>query len=258
MEFPSAGQQCSHTLCKQLDFLPLHCQCGKLFCSEHFNLHVLNCQFDRIESEARSIQNLYHCSFDGCFETFIIPITCERCKQHFCIKHRHMERCEEKTTEVLAQERELYAAPKRQFEQAKTKVDEQIERGLAQAHATGKHNLANKIQLMKIKGKAKGLKTIPTSDRIYFNVSYKTQLVPVFVSQVWTLGRAIDAIANECNLRNDNNLSSSKKLRLFKKVTGQAISNDMSSNLADLIMTGIVANGENLIIEYVDSDQNKI
>lgn len=45
---------------------------------------------------------------------------------------------------------------------------------------------------MRIKNKATGLKTIPTTERIYFNVKYPTSIdnkvAPVFLAKTWTIG----------------------------------------------------------------------
>lgn len=55
-----------------------------------------------------------------------------------------------------------------------------------------KQQTANKVQLMRVKNKAGGLKSIPTVDRVYFNVQHppsgnKTESA-VFVSRKWSLG----------------------------------------------------------------------
>lgn len=54
---------------------------------------------------------------------------------------------------------------------------------------------ANKVQLMRIKNKASGLKTIPAMDRVYFNVTYslngEEQVKPIFVSKTWSLGTKV-------------------------------------------------------------------
>ncbi|XP_001812177.1 AN1-type zinc finger protein 1-like [Tribolium castaneum] len=255
MELPNLGQQCAHSNCQQLDFLPLQCKCGKQFCSEHFNKHVQVCETStNVEVEPQKIQNVFKCSFENCHESSLVPLLCSTCRKHFCIKHRHITQCSEPDEETLAQKREKLAAPVRQFNEAKSAVDKQIEQNLIAAKKKGK-NLANKVQLMKIKNKAKGLNSIPTSDRVYFNVTHPEtgHVTPVFVSKIWSLGRAIDAIASECKLRNDNNKSGEKKLRLFKQDSGE-ISKNLADGLEKLISDGVIMDGENLIITYVDDN----
>lgn len=123
--------------------------------------------------------------------------------------------------------------------------------------------MANKVQLMKIKNKAGGLKTIPTTDRIYFNVSFcdsnkLERTTPLFVSSQWTVGRAIDAIAQEMKLINNNNKSTEKKLRLFRKVNKEIVSEGVHVLLRDLVTKKVILDGENLIIQYVQDDCVKL
>lgn len=52
--------------------------------------------------------------------------------------------------------------------------------------------MANKVQLMRIKNKATGLKTIPVADRVYFNVYHpgnSEKVSPIFVSKAWSVGK---------------------------------------------------------------------
>ncbi|XP_063919238.1 AN1-type zinc finger protein 1-like [Zophobas morio] len=258
MELPNLGQHCSHKDCKQLDFLPLQCKCGKLFCSIHLNIHVEVCESCiTLQAEPQKISNVYTCAHVGCNDTSLIEMLCQKCHTHFCVKHRHLTQCHEKSAETIAQEKEKIAAPIRQFNEAKLVVDKQVEQNLLEAKKKAKKsNLANKVQLMKIKNKAKGLNTIPTTDRLYFSVSYlgHQQDVPLFVSKLWSVGRAIDAIANELKLQNDNNKSSCKKLRLFKKESGAIVTVNVAEILDELIAKSVIIDGENLVIEYVNDN----
>lgn len=115
-------------------------------------------------------------------------------------------------------------------------------------------SMANKLQLMRIKNKATGSNTIPTSDRVYFNIIFRQndKIWPVFVSKTWSVGRIIDAIAVECKLRNNNNKSTEKKLRLFKQDNKQLITKNLSTCMVELLNCGHIIDGETLIIEYVD------
>lgn len=115
--------------------------------------------------------------------------------------------------------------------------------------------MASKLQLMKIKNKATGLKGIPTTNRVYFNIGFgpsqkSEKIVPVFVSKTWSLGRTIDAIADECKLQNNNNKGVEKKLRLFKE-DSRLVSGDLSIALSSLLADKVIVDGEDLIIEYV-------
>lgn len=128
MEFPSVGKQCAHPSCKQLDFLPLPCRCGLIFCSEHFTTHAQNCEFSKLltQDELKTVEDVYVCSHPSCKERSVIPLICDKCNKHFCIKHRHLVECEEKSPEVLQKEKERYAEPVRKFNEAKAAVDEKV------------------------------------------------------------------------------------------------------------------------------------
>lgn len=109
---------------------------------------------------------------------------------------------------------------------------------------------------MRIKNKATGLKSIPVADRVYFNVQHPQadQCAPVFVSKTWSLGRAIDAIASELKLQNNNNKADALKLRLFRKEDLTVVSKDMAQILESLIKSGVITDGETLIMGYVHDD----
>lgn len=128
MEFPSTGKKCADSSCKQLDFLPLQCECGQVFCSEHFSLHTQSCKSSKTltADQLKRITNVFICSHFDCKEKSIVPLICERCKKHFCVKHRHLVECEEKSPEVLAKELEKYVVPVQKFVEAKAVVDKQV------------------------------------------------------------------------------------------------------------------------------------
>lgn len=127
MEFPDIGKRCSKLDCKQLDFLPFQCKCTKLYCSEHFNEHVTNCeQLNDTNTTLQNISNLYLCSEDGCNIKCLIPITCNKCKKHFCIIHRHVVSCSKEDPNVAILRKQLSQAPINQFNEAKQNVDKLV------------------------------------------------------------------------------------------------------------------------------------
>ncbi|CAG9859467.1 unnamed protein product [Phyllotreta striolata] len=257
MEFPTAGKHCAHSTCNRLDFLPLQCKCGRVFCSDHFRSHCEQCEQSKYlkEDELKTIDNVLVCSHPGCKERSIVPLICERCKRHYCIKHRHLSECQAKDAETIRQEKEKYAAPVRVFNEAKAAVDLQVETTLNEAKKKSKtREMANKVQLMKIKSKATGSKAIPTADRLYFNVTYADRTAPVFVSSHWSLGRAIDAISQEMKLQNNNHKANEKKLKLFKKGDERCVvSDNFSINLKQLLEERVIIDGDCLIIDYVEN-----
>lgn len=128
MEFPNVVTNCAQSSCNQLDFLPLRCECGQVFCSEHFSIHTESCKPSKTvsQNELKTIRDLFVCSHLSCNDRSIVPLICERCKRHFCVKHRHLIECEEKSPVLLAKERERYAEPAQRFGEAKALVDKQV------------------------------------------------------------------------------------------------------------------------------------
>lgn len=112
-----------------------------------------------------------------------------------------------------------------------------------------------KVQLIRLKGKAKGDSNIPTADRIYFLIfpplKSEAKSKAVYVSKQWAIGRVMDTCAVLCDVTNRNNVANASQLRLFRKSDGLQITRDMSVELSNLMETSDVVNGESLILEYI-------
>lgn len=128
MEFPHLGQHCSHSACKQLDFLPMKCDaCGQTFCKDHIHYGTHGCtesyqkdnqvpvcplcnspcpvkkgespdvvvgrhiDNDCLSDPAKERRKVYtnKCSFKSCKQKELIPVKCETCHKNFCLRHRH-------------------------------------------------------------------------------------------------------------------------------------------------------------------------
>ncbi|KRT82946.1 hypothetical protein AMK59_3831 [Oryctes borbonicus] len=261
MEFPKVGKQCNHPDCNQLDFLPLTCKCHKIFCLEHFNEHAQTCQtmISRSTTNLKKIEDKYECSHDDCKSTSIVPLICDRCQKHFCVQHRHITECEPVDDEVVAESRRKLLVPIEQFNKAKATIDQELDNALESAKRKPKNvETANKVQLMRIKNKAVGLKSIPVMDRIYFNIKYPSsiadKITSVFVSRTWSIGRAIDAIALEFKVPNNNNQAAAPKLRLFRADDGHILTTCMHEKVEDLLNNQSIINGQSLILEYALHD----
>lgn len=128
MELPRLGQNCAEPSCNQLDFLPLNCKCGTLFCSDHFSKHALDCPAVQVENEpnVEPSKPNYVCSNPGCKSASYLPLICEKCLQHFCVRHRHVTECFKKDPQTLAAEVEKLNAPAAKFNEAKMEVDKQV------------------------------------------------------------------------------------------------------------------------------------
>lgn len=131
-------------------------------------------------------------------------------------------------------------------------------------------DIAFRLVLIKLKTRATGFKSIPSTERVYFNVKHPKDdtTIPIYVSKLWTLGwlsykyvnyylipfcflgRTVDAVAKECKVQNNNNKSDASKLKLFDEHQ-KIISEDMSSKMNDLLEKKILFNGQTLILQYV-------
>lgn len=142
MEFPETGKRCSMKGCQLLDFLPFVCQhCEATFCKEHFHVISHECLVKQ-----NSLPNLekplnFPCSKESCKEISLIQMLCVKCKQHFCLTHRHHE-----CLELSEKEKKLkkWQIPKKQFAEAKAIVDQQITDSLKKSKNIA---MANKVLL---------------------------------------------------------------------------------------------------------------
>lgn len=128
MEFPGLGENCTIATCKQLDFLPVKCDaCHKVFCKAHYSYaqhncpeayrrdnqvpvcplcnspvplphgqspdtvvgaHIDNdCQSEKAQTRRKIYSN--RCALKGCKQKELVPVTCQKCRKNFCLKHRH-------------------------------------------------------------------------------------------------------------------------------------------------------------------------
>ncbi|XP_074649842.1 AN1-type zinc finger protein 2A-like isoform X2 [Tubulanus polymorphus] len=129
MELPELGQNCHKQSCKQLDFLPFTCDaCSKIFCKDHIRYdehqcsesykkdnqvptcplcnkpiplkpgeladdkvsqHIdTDCQSDPAKERRGKIYT-NKCSYKGCKQKELIPVSCEKCNKNYCLRHRH-------------------------------------------------------------------------------------------------------------------------------------------------------------------------
>lgn len=130
---------------------------------------------------------------------------------------------------------------------------------------------AAKVQLMKLKMKSSGDKTLPQAERIYFLVTkhdniqllvlVNFQVTPpkssgksvsgAWVSRRWVMGRVIDSLAASLGVQNNNNLQSADKLNLFRSADGESVSEDTSLELEKVLNRELLFNGDAVTLEYV-------
>lgn len=199
-----------------------------------------------------------------CKDRSPISLPCPFCNIHFCVSHRHhgckddLMNSERKKLQV-----EQWKKPKEQFRVAKEQCDKKVEKALRKAETTQLQPMAQKIRLMKIKGKALGDGKIPTDNRLYFyvhppstNEDADLKPSPLYTSKEWSVGRTIDLFSKKLKVANKNNEANEPKLRLFKLSDGTLISNTTDIIIGTLVDNSII-NGDSLILTYVSEETLK-
>ncbi|OPJ83605.1 AN1-type zinc finger protein 1 [Patagioenas fasciata monilis] len=111
---------------------------------------------------------------------------------------------------------------------------------------------------MKLKMHACGDKSLPQTERIYFQVflpkGNKEKSKPMFFCSKWSIGKVVDVAASLASLENNNNKSTAQKLRLCHTASGQALpfEHTLETWLSDKEYP--LYNGGNIILEYLDND----
>ncbi|XP_012270577.1 AN1-type zinc finger protein 1 [Orussus abietinus] len=268
MEFPEVGTHCGFVTCGCLDFLPFTCSfCKVVFCKEHIQPAQHSCSscHDNVTPSSSTLLLSvnekplnYLCGFPSCRETSSIEMQCEKCHSHFCISHRYHQ-CYEINPDARLKELRKWQVPKEEYAKAKAIVDREITNRLKKSKNMA---TANKVQLMRIKGKATGNSKIPTSDRRYF-LAYPpiNGLIPknverpkaVFVDIHWTLGRTVDFLVKSLKLHNIES-SNTEKLQIFHHNTGHPVCERLDVTLVELFENNDLIDGETIILEYSNGE----
>lgn len=203
----------------------------------------------------------FTCNMKDCKDRSPIALPCPFCNTHFCVSHRH-HGCKDDlmNSEKRKLKVEQWKKPKEQYRVAQENCDKKVEKALRKAESTQLQPMAQKIRLMKIKGKALGDGKIPTDNRIYFSVHPPSinenpdlKPAPLYTSKEWSVGRTIDLFSKKMKVPNKNNEANEPKLRLFKLSDGSLISSTTDIIMANLIDKSIL-NGDSLVLNYVSDD----
>ncbi|CAO3673025.1 unnamed protein product [Umbelopsis vinacea] len=148
------------------------------------------------------------CGVEGCLEgdPMIGLVQCDACSGLFCLKHRYQpaHHC---TAETLAQKEK-----EDRRTAARLKIEEHLgkrpfEKSSAAVVVKPK-KLNPKLELMKMKAKAKGDTSIPQASRMYFSVHFPQSIdrdpVPLYFDKNQSIGRMLDRIAQVGNIPNNN------------------------------------------------------
>ncbi|XP_043544107.1 AN1-type zinc finger protein 1 [Chiloscyllium plagiosum] len=254
------GQQCEVQHCRQLDFLPFVCDgCSGIYCLEHRGKDAHGCSGVCLRLPVKSEgTSSYKCTYKSCKAKELLPVICSHCEKHFCLSHRHQSdhNCEKQELPIshLAVSRQVVKESV-----ARDAVPVSLKKGRkgAKNDAT-----AAKVALMKMKLHAVGDKSIPQSERLYFQVflpkGSKEKSRSMFFCSKWSIGKMVDNAASLLNLRNDNNILAAKKLRLCHSESGNALPMGQTLELWLTNNDSPLINGGTIILEYLDNDCMKL
>jgi len=261
------GQHCSLPTCKQLDFLPCECDlCGLMFCKDHAAYDAHSCsQYASAsadgtkQSEYTSVS--YACSVSSCSNREFIKIKCDLCNNCYCLAHRHYDN--HKCTGVPGVQEEKHP-----------KTSELVNKMLTTKPVTSKPlnasklsaksaATASKIALIKLKQRATGDKSIPDDDRVFFNVILPTgsakKSVPMYFSQSWYVGKAVDKAAAALSISNKNSVAGAKRLCMFEANGGRLCpSGHTVSSLLNAAGDISLYNGATVILEYAEETTEQL
>ncbi|XP_030071833.1 AN1-type zinc finger protein 1 isoform X2 [Microcaecilia unicolor] len=238
------------------DFLPFVCSyCSGIFCLEHRSRASHSCPEDSTRNEIVKLEGhtVHPCTFNSCDAKELVLLFCSFCDKPFCLRHRHQSdhKCEK------------LECPKPRMAATKQLVQEIVESKKGSPGARGRKGAkssetAARVALMKLKLHALGEKSLPQSERIYFQVflpkESKERSMPMFFCNKWSIGKVVDFAASLANLKNDNNKSTAKKLRLCHMTSGEALPLDHTLESWVSSAESPLYNGGNIILEYLDND----
>ncbi|XP_053323961.1 AN1-type zinc finger protein 1 [Spea bombifrons] len=254
------GQHCGVEHCGQLDFLPFVCDaCSRVFCLQHRSRDCHGCPevTPIADCEKSGASTLYPCTYKSCSGKELVQVLCPYCEKHFCLGHRHQPDHECEKLEI----------PKPRMCATQQLVREIVDSKKSAAPAKGRKGAkssetAAKVALMKLKLHAVGDKSLPQSERVYFQVylpkGTKEKSKPMFFCTKWSIGKVVDYAASLASLKNDNNKAAAKKLRICHAETGQVLPLDNSLETLISSSENPLYTGGNIIIEYLENETSML
>ena len=214
----------------------------------HFEPASHDCRPYTEETESRNLKDDELSSVDKtpCYLckrkcTSLEIIDCVECKSRFCFEHRLQE--DHNCNQLINKKEELSRASKKPI----------VVREVPQVKVRGAKNdaLKLKVALMKLKQKAKGLQSIPDAERVYFYV--KNQVTNTvhehFLCKKWSIGKCVSVLADELNIKNNNDKPGADKL-VLKLNDEQSDYLPFECTVEEFILKDQCYNGQQLTICY--------
>ncbi|OBA20910.1 hypothetical protein METBIDRAFT_42303 [Metschnikowia bicuspidata var. bicuspidata NRRL YB-4993] len=235
------GKNCA--FCHRLDFLPFHCEfCKGTYCSAHRTLDNHEC-VGRRQKNAPKTAGIDRAS-NGPSAASLFPD-----------RARH-----QKLLDALLES--LGTAPARDRKTPLMKLTKFLHLQKLRRDAKKKSSFFGKLasravsataEVAKIKKSAKGPASVNAADRVFMwvlyvnrneeeleQISVETERRAVWVLKMWSVGRALDSIAETMNIMNHNNATqqSGERLNLFKAEKDEPVVLAASAKVSTSIPNG--------------------
>jgi hypothetical protein len=206
--------------------------------------------------EPKQVTNLLNpCSQKGCKNREVVPVFCKVCLKNYCFSHRlqldHTCSLTSPSTPVNQHQNESYS---NLLTKAISLTSEQISSYKSTLKLKGSSPTAKTVASMSLKMNAKGDAKVPENKRFYLEVVYpmNSNIQPkmMFFNQEWSVGKALDVIADAGGVINTNNKPGPEKLCLFSLKTGEILPTSVPlSGLAPQV----VASFDAILLERVET-----
>jgi len=281
------GKHCAMDECKQFDFLPFKCDgCSKMYCLEHRTQKAHKCisipseknnilpkcplcnKYVLIKSGESADRKVSQHIDSGCTQYCVdpkkekkaacfyskckavrAPCECKFCNKWFCPEHRLSDdhKCPFSTT---GQKKKNNPRGASLFNPFRAKLN---------ASKNDKNNNKNKKNKLdpskariRMKGIAKGNKNIEMGDRFYVEINFSKTLnkkaLTMYFNKNKTIGRILDEICDERNIKNKNHIASARQLVIVCMRTTGVLPSDIKLYL----MEPEFQSGDTILIRYED------
>ncbi|RDB24190.1 AN1-type zinc finger protein 1 [Hypsizygus marmoreus] len=239
------GAQCSHSPCKEIDFLPIICKCNKYFCKTHISPDVHQCPVDLTSNNPTNLPfvKLQRCAAERCGKPSLnafnggqgsVP-TCSQCQRSFCADHRYPDShsClvqDNSTEKKSAAARALLA---KNFPSSSTKkVASHSPRPTKRPTDPVKLAQYDKLELMKMRHRAlpgdskDRSSSVSLDQRLHIKVRTGEATEKVFWFQkTMVIGRVLDCLASQVGIKPSDG-TPLELLKVCDDSDGQVLRND--------------------------------
>jgi len=185
--------------------------------------------------EPKQVTNLHNpCSQKGCKNKEVVPVFCKVCLKNYCFSHRLQQdhACTQTSSPTPIDQNKKNESYSSILNKAISLTTEQISNYKSTLKTKGSSTTAKTVASMSLKMNAKGDSKIPENKRFYLEVVYplNSSIQPkmMFFNQEWSVGKALDVIADAGGVINNNNKPGPEKLYLFSLKTGEILPNSIS------------------------------